>query len=122
MTAKKKRPAKRTEATQPIDLYRQQQEKLRAAQEALTAAENPNTFHHWLSPQQKYTVLDQIDSAMEELLYDIRNAPGLHIVPPLPDLTPTANLLLTELRGPLMRRMEMEFADKKMRHQLGPDR
>lgn len=113
---------KKTEPTPPLDDYQQWHAKLRAAQEALTAAENPNTFHHWLSPQQKYTVLDQIDSAMEELVYDMRNAPGLHVLPPLPDLTPMANLLLTELRGRLMRRMEMQFADKKMRHQLGEDR
>lgn len=122
MPAKKKRPTKKTEPAQPIDLYRQQQEKLRAAQEALAAAENPNTFNEWLSPRQKYTVLDHIDEMMEELVYDLRNAPGRHILPPLPDQTPALNLLLAELRGRIMRRLNLVAADKEMRHQLGLDR
>lgn len=122
MTGKKKRPTKKTEATEPVDLYRQQQERLRAAQEALTAAENPNTFNEWLSPRQKYTVLDHIDEMMEELLHDIRYAPGLHIAPGVPDLTPALNILLAELRGRIMRRLHLGEADKQLRRALGLDR
>jgi hypothetical protein len=55
---------------------------------------------------------------MEELLHDVQYSLGLHIVPALPDLTLTANLLLTELRGRLMRRLNLEDADVELRHRL----
>jgi hypothetical protein len=141
MTAKKKRPLRKSYAgvapwlsakTKDIpartiqeieaDDYHQWQAKLRAAQEALTAAERPTGFHEWLSPRQKYTVLDHIDEMMEEVLHDIRYAPGLHIAPGLPDLTPALNLLLAELRGRIMRRLHLEKADEQLRHALGSDR
>jgi hypothetical protein len=55
---------------------------------------------------------------MEELLHDVQYSLGLHIVPALPDLTLTANLLLTELRGRLMRRLNLEGAAEELRHRL----
>jgi hypothetical protein len=139
MPAKKKRPLRKsyagvapsvsqrttkqtTEAAPHIDEWHRWQAKLHAAQEALAAAENPNTFHEWLSPQQKYTVLDHIDEVLEELVYDLRYAPGLHILPPLPNLTPALNILLAQLRGRIMRRLNLEGADKHLRQALGPDR
>jgi hypothetical protein len=118
----KRTTKKRTDAAPPIDEWHRWQAKLRAAQEAVAAAENPNTLHEWLSPQQKYTVLDHIDEVLEELVYDLRYAPGLHILPPLPNLTPALNLLLAELRGRIMRRLNLEGADKQLRQALGPER
>lgn len=122
MTAKKKRLAEKTEPAEPIDLYRQQRERLLAAQKELTAAEDPRGFYEWLSPRQQYTVLDHIDEMMEELLHDIRYAPGLHTAPGVPDLTPALNLLLAELRGRIMRRLGLKEADAQLRHALGLDR
>jgi hypothetical protein len=98
-------------------------DKLLAAQKAFEEAEREyGHSHDWLSARQKYTTLDRIDEAMEELVYDTRSAPGLHIVRALPDLTLTANLLLTELRGRLMRSLNLITADKEMRQRRGMDR
>ena len=117
MTAKK---VKATEA--PVEDSRPW-DKLLAAQEAFEEAEREyGQSHDWLSPRQKYKTLDRIDETMEELVHDMRNAPGLSVVPPLPDLTSTAKLLLTELRGRLMRRLNLEGADREMRDRLGLDR
>jgi hypothetical protein len=63
-------------------------------------------------------MLDRINVTMEELLHDVRYSLGLHIVPALPDLTLTANLLHTELRGRLMRRLNLEHAAEELRHHL----
>lgn len=118
MRAKKKRAA-----TKPLVEEPRAWDKLLAAQKAFEEAERE--YGHsidWLSPRQKYTTLDRIDETMEELVYDMRNAPGLSIIPPLPDLTASANLLLTELRGRLMRRLNLETADKDMRYRRGADR
>jgi len=95
-------------------------DKLIAAQKAVEEAEREYGRHYndWLSPRQRYTTLDRIDVTMEELLHDVRYSLGLHIVPALPDLTLTANLLLTELRGRLMRQLNLEDADVELRHRL----
>lgn len=91
-------------------------DKLLAAQKMLVAAEREYGLNHdWLSERQAYTTLDRIDETMEAMLDDLRRAPGLHIVAPLPDLTPTANLLFTELRGRLKQRLKLEQADRALR-------
>lgn len=118
MPAKKKRTV-----NAPLAPELRAWDKLIAAQQALEEAEREYGHNHdWMSSRQKYTTLDRIDETMEELLHDVRYSPGLRIVPALSDLTPTANLLLTELRGRLMRRLNLEGADKELRHHLGEDR
>lgn len=115
MPAKKKRTVVAPPAPEPRPW-----DKLLAAQKAFEAAEREYGHNHdWLSERQAYTTLDRIDETMEELLGDMRRAPGLHIVPPLPDLTPTVNLLFIELRGRLKQRLGLELADRALRARDG---
>jgi len=117
MRAKKKATAKKPPVEELGPWH-----KLLAAQKAFEEAEREyGQSFDWLSPRQKYRTLNAIDETMEELVYDMRNAPGLSIIPPLPDPTPSANLLLTELRGRLMRRLNLVTADKEIRHRRGRD-
>jgi len=76
MPAKKKRAATKPPVGEPTSW-----DKLLAAQKAFEEAEREygHSFE-WLSPRQKYTTLDRIDETMEELVYDMRNAPGLSII------------------------------------------
>ncbi|MDQ2912251.1 MAG: hypothetical protein M3T56_03240 [Chloroflexota bacterium] len=89
-------------------------EKLLTAHQSLENAESerPGRLHEWLSPKQAYWVLDRgIDETMEDMLADLRSAPGLHLFPSLPDLTATAHLLFAELRGRMRDKLSLRSAD-----------
>ncbi len=87
-------------------------EKLLTAHQSLENAERERPgLHAWLSPKQGHWVLDRgIDETMEEMLDDLRCAPGLHLFPSLPDLTATAHLLFAELRGRMRDKLSLRSA------------
>jgi len=105
--------------TEPLVEEQTPWQKLIAAQAALEEAERSLPAHDWLSARQKYSVLDDIDETIELMLVDLRRSPGRHLVPPLPDLTPTAHLLLAELRGRLKQRLSLERADEELHARRG---